>query len=97
MKCLKEGAYIETNDPYVKYWDEIEIDVSQDLDSQLNKEWDIIVFSTAHKEFNTKSCLEKLSKMRNVMFFDPLGILTSESVSLLKNNNKLKILGRGDI
>ena len=97
LKCLKEGAYIEANDPYVKYWDEIEVDVSQDLQSQLNKEWDIIVFSTAHKQFNTKSCIGKLSTMRNVMFFDPLGILSSKSISLLKNNNKLKILGRGDI
>lgn len=97
LKCFNEGANIETNDPYVKYWEEIDIDVSQDLDSQLNKEWDIIVFSTGHKQYNTEKYINKLSKMKNVMFYDPLGFLSTKSISLLKNDNELKVLGRGDI
>ncbi len=97
LKCLSEGAVIETNDPYVSYWEELDLNVSKDLSKQLKNNWDIIVFSTAHKEFNSPDSIKDLSKIKGVMFFDPLGVLCEKDIKKLNKNNQVKVLGRGDI
>ena len=97
LKCLSEGAVIETNDPYVSYWEELDLNVSKDLSKQLKNNWDIIAFSTAHKEFNSPDSIKDLSKIKGVMFFDPLGVLCEKDIKKLNKNNQVKVLGRGDI
>ena len=97
LNCIDHNAKVDTHDPYVKYWEEINIKVSQDLDEKLDMIWDIIVFSAAHSEYKNPKVISKISKMSNVKVLDTLGILKVKDILELNKNNKVKVLGRGDI
>jgi nucleotide sugar dehydrogenase len=97
LNCIDNKAIVETHDPYVQYWEEINIKVSQDLDEKLDMSWDIIVFSAAHSEYKNPKVISKMSKMSNVKVLDTLGILKEKDIVELNKNNKVKVLGRGDI
>lgn len=97
LNCIDHKAIIDTHDPYVKYWEEINIQVSQDLDEKLDKIWDIIVFSAAHSEYKSSKVISKISKMSNVKILDTVGILKQNDIVEINKKNKVKVLGRGDI
>ena len=97
LNCVDSKAIVETHDPYVQYWEEINLKVSQNLDEKLDMSWDIIVFSTAHSEYKNPKVISKISKMSNVKVLDTLGILKEKDIVELNKNNKVKVLGRGDI
>ena len=97
LNCVDSKAIVETHDPYVQYWEEINLKVSQDLDGKLDMSWDIIVFSAAHSEYKNPKVISKISKMSNVKVLDTLGILKEKDIVELNKNNKVKVLGRGDI
>ena len=97
LNCVESKAIVETHDPYVQYWEEINLKVSQDLDEILDMSWDIIVFSAAHSEYKNPKVISKISKMSNVKVLDTLGILKEKDIVELNKNNKVKVLGRGDI
>jgi len=97
LNCVDNKAIVDTHDPYVQYWEEINIKVSQDLDEKLDMSWDIIVFSAAHSEYKNPKVISKISKMSNVKVLDTLGILKEKDIVELNKNNKVKVLGRGDI
>lgn len=97
LNCVDSKAIVDTHDPYVQYWEEINIKVSQDLDEKLDMSWDIIVFSTAHSEYKNPKVISKISKMSNVKVLDTLGILKEKDIVELNKKNKVKVLGRGDI
>ena len=97
LNCIDEKAVVDTHDPYVKYWEEINIKVSQDLDEKLSMIWDIIVFSAAHSEYKNSKVISKICKMSNVKILDTLGILEQKDIVEMNKKNKVKVLGRGDI
>ena len=97
LNCIDEKAVVDTHDPYVKYWEEINIEVSQDLDEKLSMMWDIIVFSAAHTEYKNSKVISKICKMSNVKILDTLGILEQKDIVEMNKKNKVKVLGRGDI
>ncbi len=97
LNCVDSKAIVETHDPYVQYWEEINIKISQDLEEKLDMTWDIIVFSAAHSEYKNPKVISKISKMSNVKVLDTLGILKEKDIEELNKNNKVKVLGRGDI
>lgn len=97
LNCVDSKAIVETHDPYVQYWEEINLKVSQNLDEKLDMSWDIIVFSAAHSEYKNPKVISKISKMSNVKVLDTLGILKEKDIVELNKNNKVKVLGRGDI
>lgn len=97
LNCIDGKAIVDTHDPYVKYWEEISIEVSQDLDEKLGMIWDIIVFSAAHSEYKNSEVISKISKMSNVKILDTLGILEEKDIKEMNKKNKVKVLGRGDI
>jgi nucleotide sugar dehydrogenase len=97
LNCVDNKAIVDTHDPYVQYWEEINIKVSQDLDEKLDMSWDIIVFSAAHSEYKNPKVISKISKMSDVKVLDTLGILKEKDIVELNKNNKVKVLGRGDI
>lgn len=93
-----EKAIISTHDPYVTFWEEKSIHVSQDLGSVLDHNYDIIIFSTGHVEYkNNMILIEKIKTQPNVFVFDTIGILTDKEILSLKENHKVIVLGRGDI
>ena len=97
LNCVDNKAIVDTHDPYVQYWEEINLKVSQNLDEKLDMSWDIIVFSAAHSEYKNPKVISKISKMSNVKVLDTLGILKEKDIVELNKNNKVKVLGRGDI
>tara|TARA_B100000989_G_scaffold298394_1_gene287489 strand:+ start:1175 stop:2599 length:1425 start_codon:yes stop_codon:yes gene_type:complete len=97
LNCVNENAIVDTHDPYVQYWEEINLKVSKDLDKKLNMKWDIIVFSAAHSEYKNPKVVSEVSKMSNVKVFDALGILKQKDIEAINKNNKVKVLGRGDV
>tara|TARA_A200000113_G_C8860851_1_gene353276 strand:- start:1029 stop:2528 length:1500 start_codon:yes stop_codon:yes gene_type:complete len=97
LNCIDYNAVVDTHDPYVKYWEEINIKVSQDLDEKLDMIWDIIVFSAAHSQYKNSKVITKICKMSNVMILDTLGILETKDIIEMNKKNKVKVLGRGDI
>ena len=97
LNCVDNKAIVDTHDPYVQYWEEINLKVSQDLEEKLDMSWDIIVFSAAHSEYKNPKVISKISKMSNVKVLDTLGILKEKDIVELNKNNKVKVLGRGDI
>ena len=97
LNCVDNKAIVDTHDPYVQYWEEINIKVSQDLEEKLDMTWDIIVFSAAHSEYKNPKVISKISKMSNVKVLDTLGILKEKDIVELNKKNKVKVLGRGDI
>ncbi len=97
LNCVDNKAIVETHDPYVQYWEEMNLKVSQDLDEKLDMSWDIIVFSAAHSEYKNPKVISKISKMSNVKVLDTLGILKEKDIVELNKKNKVKVLGRGDI
>ena len=97
LNCVENKAIVETHDPYVQYWEEVNIKVSQDLNEKLDMTWDIIVFSAAHSDYKDPKVISKISKMSNVKVLDTLGILKEKDIEELNKNNKVKVLGRGDI
>ena len=97
LNCVDNKAIVDTHDPYVQYWEEINIKVSQNLEEKLDMSWDIIVFSAAHSEYKNPKVISKISKMSGVKVLDTLGILKEKDIVELNKNNKVKVLGRGDI
>ena len=97
LNCVENKALVDTHDPYVQYWEEINTKVSQDLNEKLDMTWDIIVFSAAHSDYKDPKVISKISKMYNVKILDTLGILEEKDIVELNKRNKVKVLGRGDI
>ncbi len=97
LNCKKDKAIITMHDPYVEYWIEVNAKISQDLNKELSKKWDIIVISAAHSEYKNSNFISKLSSIFNVNIYDTLGIFTNENIEKLNKKNKVKVLGRGDI
>ena len=97
LNCINNKAIVDTHDPYVQYWEEIDIKVSQDLNKKLDMYWDIIVFSAAHSEYKNPQIITKISMMSNVKVLDTLGVLGEKDIKELNKNNKVKVLGRGDL
>jgi nucleotide sugar dehydrogenase len=97
LNCINDKATVVTHDPYVQYWNELNLKVSQNLDEELKNDWDIIVFSTAHTQYKNPKVISKISKMSKICIYDTLGILKDKDIIELNINNKVKVLGRGDI
>ena len=97
LSCYNEKALIDIHDPYVENWDELSLNVSQNLDTLLDKKWDLIVVSTAHNEYKDSKLISKLINMKNIMVYDTIGILSQVDIDRINLRNKVKVLGRGDI
>ena len=93
-----EGCEITLHDPHVKYWEEKDIWVNQDIDELLNSDYDIIVITTGHKEYrNNESLINKITRLPALFFYDTIGVLTNEEIQKLSEKHTVKVIGRGDL
>ena len=93
LNCIKNKAIVHTHDPYVQYWEEVNIKVSQDLDKKLEMSWDIIVFSAGHTVYKNSKTISKICKMSNVKILDTIGLLKQKDISMISKKILLKSLG----
>ena len=93
-----EGCELHLHDPHVKYWEEKDIWVNQDLDGLLEDSYDIIVITTGHKDYRgNNSLIEKIKSKPAAWFYDTIGVLNPEEIRSLGERHTVKVLGRGDL
>lgn len=93
-----EGSVIILHDPHVKYWEEKDIWVNQDLDELLKENYDVIVITTGHKDYRSNAALlDKIKALPACMVYDTIGVLSNEEILSLGEKHTVKVIGRGDI
>ncbi|MBK9212419.1 MAG: nucleotide sugar dehydrogenase [Saprospiraceae bacterium] len=92
-------ASIILHDPFVRYWEELSIDVDEQLLEILdNNKLDSIIFTTSHSEYkNNTKLIEKILSQDSLVIFDTVGVLSQAEIDTLKTKHKVLVLGRGDI
>lgn len=96
--CLiQEGAKITMHDPYVTYWQEKELDIEQDIEKSLSIDVDIIIISTGHRLYKKNEILKLMASKKDVFIYDTIGLYSAETIVQLRQNNTVKVLGRGDL
>ena len=84
--CKNEGLNILLHDPYVKYWDELSLEVNNDLDKILENNLDIIVISTNHSEYvNNEKFINKLLAKR-LHLYDTVGVFSELEIKKVSKN-----------
>ena len=96
-RIIENGAKVTLHDPYVKYWYEKDVEVSDDLTKVLESKYDCVVLTTAHKLYKTSGKIIEYINNNNVMLIDTNHVLTNKQIELVIDKNKLHIIGRGDI
>ena len=96
--CIKDGAQINLHDPYVSFWEELKLSVSQNLFSILKNQIDVLIISTSHDEYkNSPIFIKELLKKDKMMILDTVGLFSQNEIKKLSTKHNLKVLGRGDI
>ena len=93
-----EGCRISLHDPHVKYWEEKDIWVNQDLEELLADDYDVIVITTGHKDYRSNAALlEKINGKPSCFVYDTIGVLTNDEIGALSAKHIVKVIGRGDL
>ncbi|MGH2553094.1 MAG: nucleotide sugar dehydrogenase [Chitinophagaceae bacterium] len=93
-----EGAEVFLHDPHVKYWEEKDVWVNQDLDELLKDSYDIIAITTGHKEYrNNESLIKKLLMHPAAFIYDTIGVFNNDEINKLSSKHIIKVIGRGDL
>ena len=93
-----EGCEIALHDPHVKYWEEKDIWVNQNIEELLQQSYDVIVITTGHKDYRNNSALiEKIKQQPSCVVYDTIGVLTNEEIRSLSEKHTVKVIGRGDL
>lgn len=93
-----EGCEVSLHDPHVKYWEEKDLWVNQDLDELLKRNYDIISITTGHKDYrNNESLINKLMDQTTSFIYDTIGVLTNDEIQKLSKKHTVKVIGRGDL
>lgn len=92
------GCEIVLHDPHVKYWEEKDIWINQDLEDLLKGVYDVIVITTGHKDYRDNvSLIEKIKQQPAGVVYDTIGVLTNEEIKSLSEKHAVKVIGRGDL
>ena len=95
---IKEGAKIQLHDPYVRFWEEVGLEVDESIDKVFESELNIVVITTAHKEYkDSEYLITLLLKKEELFIFDTVGLFTNSQISQLSEKHKVRVVGRGDI
>ena len=93
-----QGCEIVLHDPHVKYWEEKDMWVNQNLDELLENDYDVIVITTGHKDYrNNAALLDKIKSKKALLFYDTIGVLSNEEIKSLQEKHVVKVIGRGDL
>ena len=94
---LKDNAEILLHDPYIKYWEETNIEVSDNFDELINLDPEIVIFSSGHTIYRQKDFINKLINAKSMFIFDTIGHLYEDQLERLSSEHKVSVLGRGDL
>ena len=94
--CIDSNFNVSLHDPYVSFWEEKQVNVSNDINKILTKNYDLVVISTGHSLYKTKEFINHLMAVKPKIVFDTLGIFSEEDIDKLKQVSEVCILGRGN-
>lgn len=93
----KENCVIHLNDPYVNFWEELGLVVSNDF-NDISNSLDAIIFTTGHNFYkDNNELIEMILGLDSLIIFDTVGLLKEEEIVKLSKKHTVNVLGRGDI
>ncbi|MDA7577987.1 nucleotide sugar dehydrogenase, partial [Flavobacteriales bacterium] len=95
---LKDGAKMLLHDPYVRFWEEVEVEVEESLDIVFDSDLDIVAITTAHEEYNDSEYLiNSLMNKDKLFILDTVGLFSNLQIQRLRKKHEIRVVGRGDI
>ena len=92
---IKDGAKIILHDPFVKFWEELRVDVFQNINKVLKNDLNIVVITTAHSCYkDSRDILELILKQNNLFILDTVGLFNNEEINKIKSKHRIRIIGR---
>ena len=92
------GCEITLHDPHVKYWEEKDLWINQQLNELLEQSYELIVITTGHKDYRSNAVLlDKIKQRPACLIYDTIGVLTNEEIKSLSEKHTVKVVGRGDL
>ncbi len=97
-KLLRSETNLSLHDPYLNYWEELERPIETEFEKMLDRDYDMVVVSTAHSVYRSNDkLLDYITSRKNLFVLDCWGVFSAEELTLIKENNNIKVIGRGDI
>lgn len=95
---IRDGANVKLHDPYVQFWEELGLKVDKIFDTVFDSKLDIVIITTAHKEYkNSKYLINLLLSKDQLLILDTVGVFTNTEILQLNKKHQVRIVGRGDI
>ncbi|MBI5370435.1 MAG: nucleotide sugar dehydrogenase [Sphingobacteriales bacterium] len=92
------GCLVSLHDPHVKYWEEKDTWINQQLEELLQEQYDVIVITTGHRDYRGNAALlEKIKQQPAGWVYDTIGVLSNEEIRSLQEKHIVKVIGRGDL
>ena len=93
-----EGAKVYLHDPFIRFWDEKQIEIPDKFENVFKLKLDMVIITTAHEEYrNSNLLMNCLMKSSKLFIFDTVGLFNEHEIKLLSEKHQLRVLGRGDI
>jgi UDP-N-acetyl-D-glucosamine dehydrogenase len=86
-----KNANLFLHDPYVRYWNEMELEVNQDLDLQ---KYDAVVVTVSHEQFTSEKYIQFINDINPAVLLDTLGCYRSVK-NKIRSDIKLVTIGKG--
>ena len=92
-EMIKKGAFISCHDPYVSYWDELDIPITSEFLEASS--FDAIVFAVPHKQYHGLSINSWLEGANLIL--DANGVFNSKQRKLIRSKGvRIESIGIGD-
>jgi UDP-N-acetyl-D-glucosamine dehydrogenase len=96
-RLVQAGARVIICDEYVPFWTETNM-LSFEISDLLGKNPEVLVFCTRHEQFMNNESIEKyIIESGNLLIVDAVHVLNEEQVRRYSVNNKVVVVGRGDL
>ena len=92
-----DSSEIIIHDPFVEFWEELNLDVINSIDQIFNFDPDLLIFSTAHTFYKDSNFFEKIMDLKKLLIFDTVGLFGDQQINRLSQKHKVSVIGRGDL
>ena len=92
-----DSKEIIIHDPFVDFWEELNMNVINSIDQIFNFDPDLLIFSTAHTFYKDKKFFERIMDFKKLLIFDSVGLFADEQINILTQKHKVSVIGRGDL
>jgi UDP-N-acetyl-D-mannosaminuronate dehydrogenase len=94
-ECVNQGANIYLHDPIVKYWEEKNMEINQDLLYMKDQKIDIVVLTVRHKEYLELNAYSLINIFFDVkIIIDGFNIVSDSDAKILAEAG-IKVIGIG--